>query len=216
MSQRQIPLALCFILGVFMMIQFFIKHPTMQSDLLNEMSNFSAVVGIFAMFLGIYSLVRLHWMKVRRRREGWGFSYVLFFGLVVMAVFGNIWGNTPGTPFAWVYDSFEVPLQATTFCLLAFYMASASFRAFRAKNFEATMLLIAAIIVMFGRVDIGAVLIPDTSIGNVPIPGADELSNWLMEIPNNAATRGINLGIALGSIATSLKMILGVERSYLG
>ncbi|GAB4150843.1 MAG: hypothetical protein Kow00107_01400 [Planctomycetota bacterium] len=59
-------------------------------------------------------------------------------------------------------------------------------------------------------------LIPDTSIGNVPIPGANELSNWLMEIPNNAASRGIMLGISLGSLATSLKMILGVERSYLG
>ena len=216
MLRRQIPLAICFIMGVFMMIHFFIKHPVIQSDLLNEMSNFIAVIGIFAMFLGIYSLVRLHRMKIRHRRSDWLFSYILFFAMVVMAAMGIFGGQDAGTPYAWTYNAIMVPLQSTMFALLAFYMASASFRAFRAKNFEATMLLIAAIIVMFGRVDIGAVLIPDGTIGNIPIPGANEFSNWLMEVPNNAASRGIMLGIALGSIATSLKMILGVERSYLG
>jgi hypothetical protein len=214
--QRQLPLIFCFILGVGFIIQFFIKHPYIQSDFLNEVSNFAAVAGIFAAFLGLYSITRLHWMKIVRKRKDWVYSYILFATLVVMAVFGWVFGNRPGTPFQWMYDAVEVPLSSTMFSLLAFYMASASFRAFRAKNFEATMLLIAAIIVMFGRVDIGPYLLPDSAIGNVPIPGADEFSNWLMEVPNTAAARGINLGIALGTLATSLKMILGIERSYLG
>jgi len=216
MFKRQIPLILCFILGITMMIHFFIMHPMIQSDLFNEVLNFNAVIGVFALFLGIYSLTRMHWMKIRHRRKDWVFSYILFAALLNMTILGNFFGTGPETSFQWFYDAFMVPLQSTTFSLLAFYMASASFRAFRAKNFEATMLLIAAIIVMLGRVDIGPYLLPDTAIGNIPIPGVDEITNWLMEIPNNAASRGIALGIALGVIATSFKMILGIERTYLG
>ncbi len=215
MFKRQVPLALCFILGVLMMIHFFIKHPTIQSDFLNELLNFVAVISLFALFLGIYSLVRVHWMKIRHRRKDWFFSYVLFAAMVNMAVLGNFLGTGSDSAFQWCFDAFLVPLQSTTFCLLAFYMASASFRAFRAKNFEATVLLIAAIIVMFGRVDIGPYMFPDTSIGNIPIYGVDSLSNWLLDVPNSAASRGIYLGIGLGGIATAIKMILGIERTYL-
>ncbi|RKY19038.1 MAG: hypothetical protein DRP90_05000 [Planctomycetota bacterium] len=216
MFRRQIPLALCFIMGVTMMIHFFIKHPFVQSDMLNEASNFATVIGLFAMFLGIYSLTRVHWMKIRHRRSDWFFSYLLFAALLNMAILGNLIGTGADTPFQWFYDAFMVPLQSTTFSLLSFYMASASYRAFRAKNFEATVLLIAAIIVMFGRVDVGPWLLPDTSVGNIPVPGVNELSNWLLFVPNNAASRGIFLGIGLGSIATAFKMILGIERTYLG
>ncbi|MFA4985754.1 MAG: hypothetical protein WC712_04135 [Candidatus Brocadiia bacterium] len=214
--QRQFPLVVCFVLGVSFIIQFFVKHPVIQSDVINEAANFATIIGIFALVLGLYSITRMHWMKIRHRRKDWFFSYVLFASLLLMTLLGWILGVGNDTPFQWMYMAVMVPLSSTMFSLLAFYMASASFRAFRAKSFESTLLLLAAIVVMLGRVDIGPYMFPDTSIGNMPIWGVDEITNWLLEIPNTAASRGIGLGIALGTLATSLKMILGIERSYLG
>jgi hypothetical protein len=92
------------------------------------------------------------------------------------------------------------------FALLAFFIASAAFRAFRARNAEAALLLGAAILIMLGRVPIGRAM-------SDVLP---QISDWILSVPNNAGRRAIMMGAALGAIATSLRVILGLERSHLG
>ena len=115
------------------------------------------------------------------------------------------WGPT-GRVYTWVYDHVFSPCNATMFALLAFFIASAAFRAFRARNIEAGLLLGAAILIMIGRVPIGRALSP-------LFPA---MAEWIVDIPNNAGRRAIMMGAALGAIATSLRVILGLERSHLG
>lgn len=101
------------------------------------------------------------------------------------------------------------------FSLLAFFVASASYRAFRAKTKEATVLLLAAFIILIGRTPLGYYLtfwLPEP-LQFLHIPN---LSSWILAVPNLAGQRAILIGIALGIIATSLKLILGIERGYLG
>jgi hypothetical protein len=115
-------------------------------------------------------------------------------------------------PANWVFKYMYSPLQATMFSLLAFFIASAAFRAFRMRTFEAGLLLGAGLLVMFGRVPLGQF---DLGIAS------DEFSfltvmNWIMAVPTTAAQRGIMMGAAMGVIVMGLKVILGIERSYLG
>jgi hypothetical protein len=118
---------------------------------------------------------------------------------------GMQWG-TSGRVYTWLYDHVFVPCDATMFALLAFFIASAAFRAFRARNVEAALLLAAAIVVMVGRVPIGRAL-------SSFMP---QISDWIIDVPNNAGRRAIMIGAALGAIATGLRVILGLERSHLG
>ena len=92
------------------------------------------------------------------------------------------------------------------FAILAFFIASAAYRSFPARSREAAVLLIAAVIVMMGRVPLGEYLIPLSG----------DVSQWILNVLNASVRRAILIGVSLGAIALSFKIIFGVERSYLG
>jgi hypothetical protein len=195
-----------------MAFQYYVPHPVSEV-LFEHVLRWDRIIAGFAVFIGAYSLIHLHKTRVKRKTEGWGFSVFFFIGLIFTVVVGlynggaGFWNNQQGqTFFNWIYDYIYVPPTATVFSLLAFFMASAAYRAFRARTWESTLLLISAIIVMLGRVPIGALI-------SQWIPFA---ADQIMMIPNMAAKRGILLGISLGAIATSIKIIFGIERQYLG
>jgi hypothetical protein len=108
--------------------------------------------------------------------------------------------------FMYIYKHIYEPLSSTMFSLLAFFIASAAFRAFRAKTFEAGLLLVSAFLVMLGRVPIGTAI-----WGRLP-----EITDWIMAVPNTAGQRAIMIGAALGVVSASLKILVGIERTYLG
>jgi hypothetical protein len=109
-------------------------------------------------------------------------------------------------PIMWMYDFVFVPMQATMFSLLAFYIASAAYRAFRARTPEASVLLLTAIVMMLGRVPIG-----QSVWSKFP-----EFTDWILNTPSMAVMRAILMGVGLGMIATSLRIIFGIERTYMG
>jgi len=205
-----IPLLLSFIAGLFFMVQFYMPHQAIQ-DTYNEMLVWLRIVANFAVVLGIASFLQRHWGKVRRRQQDWQYSIIALVSFVVVLTIGFWKGKDPGTPFAWSFDYVLVPLDATMFSLLAFYVASAAYRTFRARTPEATLLLLAAVVVMLGRVPISEAI--STVIPQIKMP---EITEWLMSVPTVAAKRAIIFGVALGGIATSLRIILGIERSHLG
>lgn len=203
--RRELPLAICFLMGVMMTVQFFIPHAYSQW-LFDNMLKWLIIVFTFAMVLGILNLIKIHVQKIQRRRRDWLYSIVALFGISASLVTGFGWGIDIGSPFMVLYDYFQIPMQATMFSLLAFYIASAAFRTFRARTLEATLLLIAAVVVMLGRV-------PLESIVGRWLP---DFAEWILDCPNMAAKRGIMIGVGLGVISTALKIILGIERSWLG
>ncbi len=208
--KREVPIIITFVTGVICVIAFFIPHAPM-GGLQQRFLIWYAIVSGFAMLLGLDSLVKYNLKKIHQRKSGWPYSFVLLFGLLLIMVTGfQSWikYKTPfelNSSFMYSYIHMIVPLQATMFALLAFFIASAAYRAFRAKTFEATLLLIAAGIVMLGRIPIGKMIMDE-----IPI-----LSDWILNVPQLAAKRGIQIGVYLGGIAMSLRIILGIERTYL-
>lgn len=202
--KKEIPLIITFIAGMIMIMQYFIPHWPF-SDLQQMFNNWFLIITVFALTLGILNLLKIHVEKVSRQRKGWWYSVVLMLGFFTMAAAGFVWGPEQGRPFDFIYWNAHIPMSSTMFALLAFFVASASYRAFRARTPEATLLLISAILVMLSRVPLGNYIWKD-------LPG---IGDWIMSYPNMAGQRAIMIGIALGVVSTSLRIILGIERTYL-
>jgi hypothetical protein len=176
------------------------------------------IVASAAIFLGAINLMQVHASRIQHRLKNWQYSPVVIAGFLMMMAAGLAWGVQDGRPFDYMFQTMVVPMGATMFSLLAFFVASAAFRAFRSSNWRATLLLVSAFVVMLGRVPIGDVLwrlIPGAASGAHP-NFVNEVAEWLMQVPNMAGQRAVMIGAGLGVVATSLRMIFGIERSYLG
>lgn len=215
--KKYIPILICFLIGFVTLLQSFIPHP-IYTTVFDNILRWVYVIGVFATAIAIGTLIRLHYKRIARKSSGWIYSIVVFAGLLITFIVGIINGHK-GDWFLWIFNSVNAPLESAMFSLLAFFMASAAYRSFRARTFDATLLLASAIIVMFGRVPIGDFLwqhiFPQSLVDKVPLL-PDDVVEWIMSTPTMAARRGIMIGAALGAISTSLKVILGIERSYFG
>jgi hypothetical protein len=212
-----LPLFVTFICGIIMILQFFIPHRPF-STMGERLSDWYVVVSSAAIFLGAINLLQVHLSKIQHRLKNWQYSPVVIAGFTAMMVAGLGWGIADHSPFDYMFQTMVVPMGATMFSLLAFFVASAAFRAFRSSNWRATLLLVSAFVVMLGRVPIGDVLwrlIPGAAAGAHPNL-VNEVAEWLMQVPNMAGQRAVMIGAGLGVVATSLRMIFGIERSYLG
>ena len=211
--KREVPLLITAVIGLFMILSFFVPHQlvSVPADFLQQCA---IILVAFGYVLGGLNLLRVNFDGIYKRTPGWPYRVVLVIGLVVTIAIGLMDGRgfqEAGTRFTWIYNTFYNSMSATMFALLAFFIASAAFRAFRIRTVEAGLLAVAAIIVMLGRVPLGNVL-----TGALPERfQLQAIQEWVMNNPQNAAKRAILIGAALGVMATGLRVILGIERSYL-
>ncbi len=188
-----------------MLIQFFIPKRSFIFAYENVL-DWMQIIYVFTLLVGVANYIKINSKKVSDKAKGWGYNLIALLGLFSMVILGFAKGTDQGSPFLWMFNNLQVPMQSTMFSLLAFFVASAAYRGFRARTKEATILLLSAGIVMLGRVPIGEMI-----HSSVP-----DLANWILNFPSMAARRGILIGIGLGTISTSLRIILGIERTYLG
>ena len=207
-----VPWLITFVAGMAMIADYFVPHRGF-AGLTAELKQWGLIVVAFTYVLGIANVLRIQGKKISRREEDWPYGIVLVVSLLGMAALG-IFGDHKGehSPFIWIYDTVYDPLAATMFSLLAFFITSAAYRAFRARSTQAVLLLVAAILVMLGQVPVGAAIWgPDSFLGGFP-----SVKDWIMDVPNLAGKRAILMGAALGAVSTGLRVILGLERAHLG
>ncbi|MDH4156060.1 MAG: hypothetical protein OEW00_02135 [candidate division Zixibacteria bacterium] len=200
---RRIPLAVCFLSGLVMFAVYFSSHPV--AEVINlSVPIYWQIVFAFTLIIGVISYAKNNLNAIRRRQDR-PYRMVSLLGFAAMPIAAAVWGIKADTPFIWIFENIQVPMQSTVFALLAFFVASASFRGFRARSLPAGVLLVTALLVLMSR----------TPLGNV-IEYLPDAADWLREFPSMSARRAILVGIGLGSLTTSLRVIIGIERTWLG
>ncbi|HHW19153.1 MAG TPA: hypothetical protein GXX30_09705 [Firmicutes bacterium] len=202
--RRQLPVWLGFIAGMLVIIARYFAFPGF-TQVQKTLDNWAMYSGAAAFLMGMINLTIVHKTNIQRRRENWGASLVLLIAMFGYFIYGLFTGPDDKL-FVSIFNATISPLGSAMFSLLAFYMLSAAYRAFRMKTLEATILLAAGLIGILGNAPIGAAISPW-------IPSA---RNWMTEILNTAAMRAVTIGTALGAYAAMVRILLGIERSYLG
>lgn len=199
-----LPLIITFVLGVLLIVEFFVPAHGIH-EVVALLQEWGLVLAAAAFIIGGINVLQVNIPKIRRRERDWPYKVVLIVAAVATMLAGFI-GGKEGEVFLFLYNYLFAPADATMFALLAFFIASAAFRAFRARNLDATIMLSAAIVVMMGTIPVGEWI----------YSGLPDVKDWILNYGNNAGRRAILIGAALGAVATGLRVILGLERNHLG
>jgi hypothetical protein len=223
-GRRAIIVTVTFLAGLFFAAEFFLpvdwtaifpKDDPKRNFLtpaIQPAQNVLQIIGALALGLGTFGLVRLHLRNTVQRRAQWGYSIVLLVSFVVMATFSIL--NTLAEKkivergpmlergFSILFDYTLIQLDAAMFSLVAFYIFSAAYRAFRIRSVEASILMFTAMLVMIGVVPLGAQI----------SPALPTIANWVLAQLNAPAQRAIEFGVGIGGLAMAIRLWLSLER----
>ncbi|NOY89354.1 MAG: hypothetical protein GXO93_08225 [FCB group bacterium] len=214
-----VPVIIAFLSGFIMIVAFFFNpDKTILGKIESEVLVWVTIVGGFTLLLGVVSITRVNWQAVKTKKKGWIYNFLTLLSIFVMAIpamlpssWSPFFGDSSGSVYDWLFNYIDAPMMGTMFAMLAFYIASAAFRAFRARNAEATLLLLTAVLVMLWRIPMGEAFL---RLFSDSLP--QMINNYVMNGVNLAVQRGILIGAALGAASMSLRIMLGIERTYMG
>lgn len=236
-GKKWVTIICTFVAGLYFLVEYL--WPTQMVDgrpanfltaTQTPVNNFVGVVFVWTLVLGLISLAVVHGRRIVRREHDWPYSTAFFAALLAMMIFG-FWSQAgdasmplPGTErevptaaavaFDTLYRGVFFHLNSTMFALLAFYIASAAYRAFRVRSVEAGLLMFSALFVMLGMTNTGLLFtswIP-THIPWLAWMRLENISGFLMGWVNSASFRAVEIGVGIGALAMSMRLWLSLER----
>ena len=200
-------------------------------------SSFVQIIAAFLLGLGIFSLLRIHLMNIARQKKDWVFSVILLVSMLSMIIFGywdfmirqgekavdfddpQFW-RMPNMVRDFLFDGLLQQMDAAMFSIIAFFILSAAYRAFRIRSVEATVMMASALILMLNLMG-GLSFAWGTVIDNAVNGGAPhfllnfkltEIAGWLRNNMQVPAIRAIEFGVGIGALAMGLRIWLGIEK----
>ncbi len=165
------------------------------------------ILAAFALLLGILNLAIVHIKKVRLEGNKNIYSLVLLISLFLTMIIASISGPS-GSWSLWIFNTFQVPIEISLLAVLAIVLLVAGARLLsRRPKWYTVLFLVTVLLVLLGSV-------PLFLIGEVAPLTAFRV--WLSQVPAVAGARGLLLGVALGTVATGLRILMGVDRPYGG
>ena len=189
--------------GVIVLLGYFIKIPVL-SDMRAVLLQWALILTAVALFVGILNLFRVHLQKIRSGVKGSVFSLVLLSSMLVTLVISGLFGPTANWSL-WIFNSILVPIESSFMAMLAIVLVYAAARLFYKRVNPFTLIFAATVIF---------ILISTFTLPGLKIPGLSELRALLSQVLSVAGARGILLGVALGTIATGLRILMGADRPY--
>jgi hypothetical protein len=208
--------ALAIAVGFIVLLGYFFGANTSgQSTTLGFIRDFflqgAIVWAAVAMFVGIFNLASVHINKIQQNEQG-GYSFVLLFSIIItigVGLFDIIKTHTLQElnfqRLSWLFNYVQFPIETSLMAVLAISLTYAAARLLaRRFNFLSIVLVAVVLLLLIGAVPMVAAVTPILS----------DVRHWILRVPTVAGARGILLGVALGTIATGIRILTGSDRLY--
>jgi hypothetical protein len=193
--------------GLLVLAGFFIQLPILIA-IGRVLVGLAVLLAAFALLLGLYNLLAVHLRKISLQEKGWPYSALLVVFLLATFTLGVVFG--PDNPVALVvFNSFQLPVEASLMALLAVTLTLAAFRLIARRRDLLSFIFVAVAVLVL--------------LGTGPWPSGEasgvfilvgNLRNWLAQVWAAGGARGILMGVALGAAATGLRVLLASDRPY--
>lgn len=199
---RIIALILAVVTGLIVLVGYFVPAVApIQAIFLN----WAIILAGAATLVGVLNLILVHGNKVAQREKGGVYSAILLVCLFATFVFGLVLGpDHPGMRL--LVNGIIVPVEATLMALLAVTLLYASIRLLRRRTNVMSIVFLGTALLML----IASATLPFGEIGVLN----NFLHPWFQHVLAMGGARGILIGVALGTLTTGLRVLLGAERPY--
>jgi len=150
--------------------------------------------------LGILNLLGVHLRRITHRQRGWVYSIVLVGSAAVVLI---LWLLGARSTNAMLLDTVEVSVESALAGLVVFALVYGAYRMMRRRVTWGGILFTVALLIVL----LGALPVPQVAV-------LTELREWMLAVPVSAGARGILLGIALATVVTGVRVLIGQDRSY--
>jgi hypothetical protein len=205
--KREVVYAFTGIVTVLMFIEYFFFPETWS--LAETVRTWAVIVYNISLGLGAIQLLRQHALSYQQKRTNYGFSALILVAFAVMFLTGlagyvTTGQQTSNTIYNWLFNNVYTPLGATLYPITGFYIFSAAYRAFRARNLDAALMLIAGCFVILSNAPVGEAI----------WPGFATIGEWFRFTGQIPGMRTFAMVGALGMIAYGFRALLGKERGF--
>jgi hypothetical protein len=169
------------------------------------LTDWAVIIAGMAMLVGVANLAFVQLEKIRSRQPNGSYGLLLILSLLVTFGLGLVFG--PENQYVRLaVDAIIVPVEASLMAILAVTLVYASIRLLRRRTDVMTVIFLVVSLLFL-------IAVMPTPFG--PIPG-----DWLIlqfgGMFSSGGARGLLIGIALGTLLTSLRVLFGIDRPYGG
>lgn len=201
---RTVVLVLAVLTGLIVVVGYFIPAVAPVREIL---INWAIILAGTAAVIGVFNLVLVHGNKIAQREKGGIYSVILLICLFATFIFGLVLGPDH-VAMRLLVNAVIVPVEASLMALLAVTLLYASIRLLRRRASAMSVVFLATALLMM----VASATLPFGEVGVLN----NFVRPWFQHVLALGGARGILLGVALGTLTTGLRVLLGAERPYGG
>lgn len=205
-TKTGLPKWLTLLLGVFLLVDFFVNVPKEYHATATLIQNFTMIIVAFSIGLGVANILTIHGrLTLKRATKNWYYNAWLLVMFLIFTVVGFGYGsNSP--QYSWLFNNIFVPINQTMYSLLGVFIVYALYRTFQAKNIYIAIMLVIGLFTLMGRAPMAEIIWSG-------FPWI--MNNWLQTL-NIGGYRAFIIATAIGAVALGIRTLLGRSRALFG